>query len=617
MYIERFLKNLPDDYAYWRSGWYRQIKSEYSLYHYKILLASFCIGILFPVFFFAIDIASGRTDLLINYIIPFVIMLLLIIYLVARKNITLMSSLSLILAAVGFYCAVFLPGSRGVYRVVFMAFVPLAYELKGIEQGRIWSLSFLVSILGTVLLNRSGLISGFNRVFSNDQIVMGVFGYVLMTVLVESGERQHEKQLRRVVERLVFDTTTGLLNKEALLHSIREDETCILAIISVDNFNELTGLFGYELSDELITFASDKVIARESEFGYRTYKLMYHEFGILKRVSGGLIDETGVECMLSSLWSSLRREPLMHDGVEIHINYRIGGVIVQPGEAAASLSKADMALIAGRRKHRPVTVLFDAEKEKRKVIDTAYRFNLLSKNIEDKTFKSFFQPIKEMSTGGIWGYESLLRLRNDYGTHETIYPYLALAESTGVYGSITTMVLKKAEDALLELEGNVSINITLSDILRPGFIREIEEVCERTKNRQGRLVIEIIEKDDLVELDEAIRFLQKARDAGCMIAIDDFGAGFSNYTNLLSLPVDIIKIDGALVRRIVHDENAMIMVESIAGLCGRMKKLTVAEYVEDERILGHVRRLGIDLAQGYYIGRPVPLEEVVISDVDN
>ncbi len=610
MYIKQFLKNLPGDYTYWKSGWYRQIESEYSLYHYKILLASFCIGILFPVFFFAIDIASGRTDLLANYIIPFFIMLLLIVYLAVRKNVALMSSLSLILAAVGFFCAVFLPGSRGVYRVVFMAFVPLAYELKGIAKGRIWSLLFLVSILGTVLLRRLGLLAGSNPMFDNNQIVMGVFGYILMTVLVESGERQHEKQLRRVVERLVFDTTTGLPNKEALLHSIREDETCVLAIISVDNFNELTGLFGYDLSDELITFASERVIAREGEFGFKTYKLLYHEFAVLKREADGVIDETGIECMLTSLWSSLRKEPLMHDGVEIHINYRIGGVIVQPGEAAAALSKADMALISGRRKHRPVTVLFDAEKEKRKVIDSAHRFNILSKNIENKTFKSLFQPIKDPVTGGIWGHECLLRLKNDGGSHETIYPYLSLAESTGVYGSITSIVLKTAEEALHELDGNVAINITLSDILRHDFIRDIEEVCERTRSRPGRLVLEIIEKDDLVELDDSIRFLQKARDAGCMIAIDDFGAGFSNYTNLLSLPTDIIKIDGALVRRIIHDENAMIMVESIAGLCGRMKKLTVAEYVEDERILEHVRRLGINLVQGYYIGHPVSLDEI-------
>jgi EAL domain-containing protein (putative c-di-GMP-specific phosphodiesterase class I) len=121
-------------------------------------------------------------------------------------------------------------------------------------------------------------------------------------------------------------------------------------------------------------------------------------------------------------------------------------------------------------------------------------------------------------------------------------------------------------------------------------------------------VLEVIEKDELVEVDNIVLFFEMARAEGCLIAVDDFGSGFSNYANLLALPIDIIKIDGGLVKNMPHDENALVMVESIAGLCRRMNKLTVAEFVENGHILDHIRNMGVDMAQGYHLGHPEPLE---------
>ncbi len=611
MYLKRMLRNFPEDYFYWNTTWFHQITKEYERYHYAILFYSLAVGASFPLIFMVSDLLSLKFDLMLNYAVPLAVMSMMMVYLYARRNIVLMSSASLLTAAVGFFCAAFLPGSRGAYLVIVMSFVPLAYEMKGISGGRAWSVAFLASVVAAAVLEGLGVIPRWHAALSGEHVVMGVAGFLLLMMLVESGERQHEKQISRVIKRLVFDDATGLPNKEALINSMRDDETYLFGIISVDNFRELAALFGFELSESIIVFAAEKVSALEKEYGFRTYKLMYHEFGILMRVDGAGFDEARVEGMLASLWKSVQRVPLVHAGMEIHLNYRIGGVIVRPGDTAVSLSKADMALISGRRSHRPVTVFFDPEMERKAVMNAAHRFSLLSRNREEGTFRAFLQPVYDVDTGNIRFYECLLRLRNGDGSYESIHPYLALAESTGIYELLSRAVLRGAEEALLSLSADVSINIAHSDIARPGFLDDIVALCERTRGRPGRLVLEIVEKDELVEIDNIAVFFERARSAGCLIAVDDFGSGFSNYSSLLSLPIDIIKIDGALVKNMPHDENALIMVESIAGLCKRMNMLTVAEFVESELILEHIRRMGIDMAQGFHLGRPLPLEAIL------
>ncbi len=608
MFLKRLLRNIPEDYSYWNTAWFVRMTREYEHYHYTILMYSFALGASFPFIFMVSDLLASKYDLLLNYAIPLFLLTVMMILVHSRRNIPLMTSISLFTAMAGFFCAAFLPGSRGAYLVIVMAFVPLAYEIKGIVRGRLYSLAFLLSIIAAAVLVHYGIVPNWHHALTGEHVAMGAAGFILLALLVESGERQHEKQVARVIQRLIFDDATGLPNKEALMNSMRDDETYLFGIISIDNFKELSALFGFPFSESIIVFASEKIRALEREYGYRTYKLMYHEFGILMKTAESGYDEKRVEGVLASLWEAIQREPLLHDGMEIHLNYRIGGIVIRPGETAASLSRADMALISGRRSHRPVTVLFDPEFERNTVISAAQRFHILSRNREEDTFRTYVQPIHDVESGQVRFYECLLRIKNLDGTYGSIHPYLSLAESIGCYDALTRSVLRGAERALMALPADVSINISHADIARPGFLDEIVELCRRTRGRPGRLVLEVIEKDELVEVDNIVVFFERARAEGCLIAVDDFGSGFSNYANLLALPIDIIKIDGGLVKNMPHDGNALAMVESIAGLCRKMKKLTVAEFVESELILEHIRRMGVDMAQGYYLGRPAPLE---------
>jgi EAL domain-containing protein (putative c-di-GMP-specific phosphodiesterase class I) len=113
-----------------------------------------------------------------------------------------------------------------------------------------------------------------------------------------------------------------------------------------------------------------------------------------------------------------------------------------------------------------------------------------------------------------------------------------------VYEDITRIVLREAAEMLRVVNADVSVNIALADIVRPGFIDEVIRCAESVRDCPGSLILEILETEDICEVRSCLNFIGIARSVGCKIAIDDFGSGYSNFTCLLDVPVDIVKIDG-------------------------------------------------------------------------
>lgn len=154
---------------------------------------------------------------------------------------------------------------------------------------------------------------------------------------------------------------------------------------------------------------------------------------------------------------------------------------------------------------------------------------------------------------------------------------------------------------------DVSVNISIHDIVRPEFISLVDEVYERIRNKKGRIIFEILESDEMVEMDKCLLFIEYIARYGFKIAIDDFGTGYSNYCNLINLPVDIVKIDGSLIRKIHSDETAKMLVEGIIHFCQKSNKKTVAEYVENIHIFESLKSMNVDFLQGYYLSLPAEI----------
>ncbi len=133
------------------------------------------------------------------------------------------------------------------------------------------------------------------------------------------------------------------------------------------------------------------------------------------------------------------------------------------------------------------------------------------------------------------------------------------------------------------------------------MIKKIQE-----HNIGSKLVLEIVEQENIDDYDEFYSFLKKVKSLGCKIAVDDFGSGYSNFDYIIKMSeyIDYLKIDGSLIKNIVDDEKSLLLIQSIIFLCAKLDIKTIAEYVENKDIQDLLTELGIDYSQGYYIAKP-------------
>ena len=228
--------------------------------------------------------------------------------------------------------------------------------------------------------------------------------------------------------------------------------------------------------------------------------------------------------------------------------------------------------------------------------------------IEEKKIISYFQPIVDNVTQKILKYESLVRLvDNENNVLSPIY-FLDIAKKSKYYSQITLLVLKNSFEALSLTDSNISVNISMQDIENEETCDAIITLLKKNKSKSSRITFELLENDNIRDFSRIISFIKTIKYLGVKVAIDDFGVGYSNFERITQYQPDLIKIDGSLIRNITKDKFSYDLVETIATFAKKQNIKTVAEYVENEKIYKLLLSLGIDYSQGYFFGKPEPLE---------
>ena len=582
--------------------WHKSIQLDYKTYRFKLILFAYIVCILIQTLLFLYDLINGFESRLVFHFISFFILLASASFLLISKAYRVFSYLSLIFSWLSFFSLSFLPFGEVSQLLVVFAFPQFSLAIKGIKKGFIWIFLFMLSVSAYYILSSLNLLSWSNSQFSLTQSIIIILAMIIISALSVFSEKQHEKYLFHLTEKLCFDDITNMPNKDLLVSCLKSTNYGILAIIQIDNFNDLGSIFGYNLSDHILHNVSKNIRNFETLFNYSSYHIKSHEFAIIISTESNTT-ELDAQAILYSLWDSLQDLIIEWDNIEIRPIFRLGGTLFKKDDEDI-LCKADLALKAGIRHKNPVTIFKNSETEKQNAIKSILKSSLLLENLKGNFFKVFYQPIVHTETHEIMWYESLIRIKNKAGSYESIFPYLEIAKSIGIYGEITKFVLMNATKVLQNTDKDISVNISLTDIIRPGFIDVIINCCNSLKNSKGKgsLILEIVETEELSEIYNCLNFLNIAHSVGCKIAIDDFGSGYSNMTNLIDLPVDIIKIDGTLIKKLPYDNQAVSLVSSISNYCKSFAKKTVAEYVENPRIYDQINELGIDYCQGYLFG---------------
>jgi len=266
---------------------------------------------------------------------------------------------------------------------------------------------------------------------------------------------------------------------------------------------------------------------------------------------------------------------------------------------------ADMALKIARRGSKDLMVY-----DKSMSLDEEYENNMLwTKRIKDAIKNDrivlYFQPIVDNNTLKANKYESLIRLIDEHGNVITPYFFLEIAKKAKLYKQLTKIVIQKSFENFRENDFDFSINLSVDDIIDKEISEYILEMLA-IYNISNRVIFEIVESESIENFYEIQKFIKNVKLLGCRIAIDDFGTGYSNFEYLMRLEADFIKIDGSIIKEIIHNKNSEIITKVIIDFAKRMNIEVIAEFVENEKIFNKVKDLGIEHSQGYYFSQPKP-----------
>lgn len=232
---------------------------------------------------------------------------------------------------------------------------------------------------------------------------------------------------------------------------------------------------------------------------------------------------------------------------------------------------------------------------------------LINNAIQERRVVPYFQPICDTGDGHVVAYEVLGRIDLGEGAEViTAEEFIATAEQMGVVHRLDFITIEKAFAIVSETdyEGLLFLNLSPKNLVLRDFLSEIRRLVAEYRITPGRVVFEITERDTVRNMALLKNFLNELKADGYKFAIDDFGSGFSSFHYLKHFPIDFIKIEGDFVASMVRDPRDHAFVKSISTLAEELGIISVAEYIEDAEIYRAVQKCGVNLAQGYHVGRP-------------
>lgn len=232
------------------------------------------------------------------------------------------------------------------------------------------------------------------------------------------------------------------------------------------------------------------------------------------------------------------------------------------------------------------------------------------------------QPIHNLATGRIERYELLLRMAGEGGELLPAAAFIEVAERSGMVQELDRWVVARALELLGERQRSGSpvslhVNISGATLTDLSVLEFIERRLDEGDADPGRCTFEITQTARVEDFDTAVGFADRLTEFGCEVAIDDYGAGFGPFHYLKRIPFDVIKIDGEFVRGLPRNDADQLTVQAIVQIARGLGKRTIAEFVEDEPTAALLREFGVDMAQGYHLGRPVDATQALVTSRAN
>ncbi|MEO9588470.1 MULTISPECIES: EAL domain-containing protein [Marinobacter] len=415
-------------------------------------------------------------------------------------------------------------------------------------------------------------------------------------------------QLIRELQASYTDELTGLPNRVRLLRDLQNRQAAALLIINLDRFNQINSLFGTVCGDHVLLAVATRLTAFSRDHNgeiFRVYRLPGDEFAIMAPA----MEPEVAHQLAVQVRHLVTGDRVYWQEQRLTVDVSIGIALCkkrEPEDAADQLvSQAKVAVLQAREQGRHHLLYDPAVGVEENYENNLYWANRLKEAIDHDRLVPWFQPIHDNQSGRISKYECLVRMVEPDGSVISAGRFMDIANKLRLNRRITELMIEKCFACFTGRDEEFSINLSYGDITEPETVARILSAIE-TSGIGDRVIFEILESDGITNYDDIRVFIEQVKPYGCRIAIDDFGTGYSNFSHLLSLNVDFIKIDGSLIRNLHQDHTAFLVTSGIVQFARSLNIQTVAEFVHNEPVQERVRELGINFSQGEHFSMPIP-----------
>jgi diguanylate cyclase (GGDEF)-like protein len=424
----------------------------------------------------------------------------------------------------------------------------------------------------------------------------------------------------KLLEMANHDSLTGLFNrrrfteelKKEIISVMRKGHTSALLFVDLDQFKYINDACGHPAGDRLIRKVADE-LSRSVRRDDVVARFGGDEFAVLVRRT----DIHGASSSAETILSNMRRMAHIEEEQVFHVHCSIGMAMITGDNLHYDelINQADIACREAKNAGRNRLSLFEySDDSKEKDTADVGWMNRLRRAVDNNEFELRFQPINRIRTGETTHHEVLIRLRGDDNSIVLPDAFLPSAMRFGLMTEIDFWMIENAAKAhsvysVPARKLKFSINLSANAFENDDLVEHIEHCFEKYKVEPGDIIFEITESLAVRHPLHVERQIAALRDMGCHLALDDFGTGYSSFSYLQKLQFDYIKIDGTFVEDLLNNPVDQKMIKLIAEIGAEAGMEVVAEYVQDAESMALLDELGVDLAQGYFVGRPTEKPE--------
>jgi diguanylate cyclase (GGDEF)-like protein len=413
------------------------------------------------------------------------------------------------------------------------------------------------------------------------------------------------------------DALTGLYNRRRFVDELKTDVARVaetngqsaLLFIDLDQFKYVNDIGGHPAGDRLIKKVADLIVQAVGDKG-TVGRFGGDEFAVL--VSN--VTKPGAQTLAESILDTMRKFVHIDADKVFHIHCSIGITIIQPGNGDHDdlIAQSDIACREAKQRGRNRLAFYrKSEQDAERVVTDVGWMAKIRAAIDNGSFVLHYQPIVNISTGETSHHEVLLRMQSENG--ELIAPdaFLPAAARFGMMAEVDAWVIENAIIALTKFRTDnpdlrLAINLSASAFEMEDIAGYVGSLLAKHEVAAESVLFEITESIAIRQLNRDDSQIMALREMGCEFALDDFGTSYTSFSHLRRLPVDHIKIHGSFINNLVAEPIDQKTVQLIGEIGKAAGMKTIAAYVDNGPALALLRTLGIEYAQGLYIGEPLP-----------